>query len=78
MTQYRVATYHTVEADNPVEAAQKAFILHDEMTPEEYVVEDVSTDSLGSFTVLMTDANKDEARELQRQGKLFRAETFKD
>lgn len=65
---FQVATFVTVEADNPKEAAMKAFILHEEMKPEEFQVIDeasVKTD------VFLEHDDKDESRELQKQGAFF-------
>lgn len=78
MPAYRVTTYITVEADDPKEAALKAFVLHEEMTPEEFEVSAADdTDAIVEEITLDQD-DKDLARELQRAGKLFRTTNLKD
>ncbi len=81
MTMYRVATYVTVEAKDLTEAAQKAFVLHDEMTPEEFHIteaDDLKDMTPDMFEVKLDEAQKEEAREQQRQGKFFPTTDLKD
>lgn len=75
MTKYRVTTTVFVEADDPKQAAMKAFVLHDTMTPEEYTVNEpgISIDDL-----LLTDEDKDEARRAYAAGEYFREVKLSD
>lgn len=68
MTQYRVVTEITVEADDPKQAAMKAFALHDTMTPEDYRVFDPA--SMGK-DVSLEQEDKDEARRAYAAGEYF-------
>jgi hypothetical protein len=68
MTQYRVVTEMTVEANDPKEAAMKVFALHDTMTPEDYRVFDPA--STGKDVFLESD-DKDEARRAYAAGEYF-------
>jgi hypothetical protein len=76
MTTYRVATYVTLEADNPKEAAMKAFVLHDEMTPEDFEV--VSLPDINAVEITLEHEDKDEARAQQRAGAYFRTTNLRD
>ncbi|MBX4919999.1 hypothetical protein HJA76_09790 [Rhizobium bangladeshense] len=82
MTQYRVTSFHIVEADNLVEAAQKAFILNEEMTPVEYQIheEEGFEEEVGpsAYRYELTAEDRDKARELQSAGKLFRTTDLQD
>ena len=71
MTIYLVATYVTVEADSPKDAAMKAYILHHEMTPEEYDVTNPMIEDDIVEELILSEDDKERALELQRQGKLF-------
>ncbi len=78
MTTYRVATFVTVEASDPLDAAMKAFILHEEMTPEDYEVVNVTDGDIIAEEIQVSHDQKDKAREFQRQGKLFNTTNLKD
>ena len=73
MTQYRVVTEMTVEADTPEEAAMKVFALHDTMTPEDYLVFERTPpgDHPRFKDVSLTPEDKDEARRAYAAGEYF-------
>ncbi len=74
MTQYRVSTFITVEADNLYEAADKAFIAYENTSPDEYHIVEVGDedDNYGNATyrVDMTEADKEKARLHYRASKI--------
>ncbi len=72
---YRVVTGLTVEADDPKQAAQKAYVLHDELTPAEFIVfEEDGTSS----DVELQPHEQEEALKLDAEGKLFPEEDDED
>lgn len=75
MTKFRVVTELTVEADDPKQAAMKAFALHDTMTPEDYRVFDAA--STGKDVFLDQD-DKDEARRAYAAGEYFEEVNISD
>lgn len=76
MTKFRVVTELTVEADDPKQAAMKAFALHDTMTPEDYYVTGLDADpddliNSSNINVLLEPNDKDEARRAYAAGEYF-------
>jgi hypothetical protein len=74
---FTVTTTVTVYAKDHKQAAQKAFALHDTMTPEDYRVGQVGADEddligTSTFEVFLEHEDKDEARRAYRAGEYFK------
>jgi hypothetical protein len=75
MTKYQVAVYVIVDADNAVQAAQKAYAMHAEDVPDDFEVLRVGgyheEEDAEIGRVTLDEQQKVEARKWQQQTDLF-------